>query len=92
MEKRKEQSKHTEAYIVIAAVLLVLAYIYFKLNANANGTSGTSSNTIPTNTNPVVSPLSPGVVNVNFQNQSVPDGVTTYIPLFGFLRFGPSYG
>jgi len=125
MTDTAKKSKNTEAYIVVAAVLAVLAYIFFRLNgstaassfnptsaasaipvsASGTGNAGSPSTifnytapavnniiNIPANSYPLITPLSAGTVNIDFSNAPTADGVETYIPLFGFLRYGPSYG
>lgn len=80
--------KHTEAYIMIVAVLLVILYIWWKLQGSSATTS--TPETITTSSGP--SPLGNGTVNISFQNQPSTQGISTYIPLFGFLRYGAYYG
>jgi hypothetical protein len=81
----KKKGKHTEAYIVIIAVLLVLIYLWWKLRTPSSSTTGA---TIPA----AATPPQNGVVNVTYQNQPSTSGINTYIPLFGFLRFGSFFG
>ena len=77
------KQKHFEALLIVGAVLAVLFFIWLRLRSNSTAAAS------PAQVVQAATGLAPsGVVNVNFQGQPTTSGIATYIPLFGFLRFG----
>ena len=79
----KTKDKHA-AEIIIGVAAVAAIGVYFWMKYNSSKSAATNANTIAPATNAPAN----GVVNVNFTAPATTDGIGTYIPLFGFLRFG----
>jgi hypothetical protein len=92
----KKDHSDTIIFIVIGVIILLLIWWFFNSGTSASTPESSPAPlqvlTIPQASPGSPSPLGSGTVNVTWTNQPSTDGIQTYIPLFGFLRYGAFFG
>jgi hypothetical protein len=94
-----ENKKHSDTIYIVMVVVIILVLLWYWLNNQTSTPASTTTtdtipngSTIPPASSGSPSPTGVGTVNVTFQNEPQATGISTYIPLFGFLRYGAFFG